>query len=25
MTAGHDDLRNDFLTMAGSVRRWDGR
>jgi hypothetical protein len=25
MTAGHDDLRDDFLTMAGSVRRWDGR
>ena len=25
MTAGHDDLRNDFLTMAGSVRRWGGR
>jgi hypothetical protein len=25
MTAGHDDLRNDFLTMAGSVRPWDGR
>jgi hypothetical protein len=25
MTVGHDDLRNDFLTMAGSVRPWDGR
>jgi hypothetical protein len=24
-TAGHDDLRDDFLTMAGSVRTWDGR
>jgi hypothetical protein len=23
-TAGHDDLRDDFLTMAGSVRPWDG-
>jgi hypothetical protein len=25
MTAGNDDLRDDFLTMAGSVRPWDGR
>ena len=24
-TAGHDDLRDDFLTMAGSVRPWDER
>ena len=24
MTVGHDDLRDDFLTMAGSVRPWDG-
>jgi hypothetical protein len=25
MSAGNDDLRDDFLTMAGSVRPWDGR
>jgi hypothetical protein len=24
-TAGHDDLRDDFLAMAGSVRPWDER
>ncbi|MBX9830184.1 MAG: hypothetical protein K2Y27_34960 [Xanthobacteraceae bacterium] len=25
VTAGNDELRNDFLTMAGSVRAWDGQ
>jgi hypothetical protein len=25
MTAGNGDLRDDFLTMAGSVRAWDGQ
>jgi hypothetical protein len=24
MTAGNDDLRDDFLTMASSVRAWEG-